>query len=472
MKTVAAEVLCMPSATSVPSVPDAISRVRLQILGLACSLSLLTYLDRICISRVQGEIQRDLSLSDIEMGFMFSAFTAGYALFEIPVGWLSDRWGARAVILRIVLWWSFFTALTGAIFNFFPESPLLLPLPWGWIGLSWGFVAMLVVRFLFGCGEAGVYPTLANVVRTWFPASQRAFAQGVIFMSARLGAALAPLIIGRLADAVGWRMAFLVLGLLGVAWSLVFARLFRNEPAEHPGVNSGELAMIGPPDRLRDHAGSRLPWREALASPAVWALTVVYVSIGCAWSFFPTWQPRYLLDAHGFSFRDSELWTGLPFLCGAAGSLIGGRLSDLIFRRTRNLRFARTVVGVGGCAGAAACMLCATLVDQPQQAVVLFALASFSNDLVLGPFWGTVTHIGGRYTGTLAGYLNMLGSLGAVCFVPLVPWLLQHGIQWHHVLELMSGLWVIAALAWLSVDTTRPLVPLESGLAGADVEES
>ena len=433
------------------------SRARLQVLALACSLSLLTYLDRICIARVQPDIERDLGLTDIEMGFVFSAFTAGYAVFLLPVGWLADMWGPRRVILRIVLWWSLFTALTGAVFDFFPNAPLRLPWPGGWIAVSWGFVAMLTVRFLFGCGEAGVYPALTTVVRAWFPPSQRALTQGAIFMSARLGAAFAPFIIGRLSHAVGWRLAFVALGTIGIAWSILFARYFRNQPAKQPAAVAEEiLTSQSAPDSTEQP--QELPWRQALSSPAVWALSLAYVGIGCAWSFFPAWQGRYFSDVYGLSFQDSEIWTGLPFLCGAAGAFAGGRLSDLLVVWTGNLRWARTLVGVFGCAGAAGCILLASVVHNSAQAVALFALASFSNDLVLGPFWATIADIGGRFTGTLAGWFNTVGCIGAMLFVPLIPWLRQQGLEWYFVLQIMACIWAIAAVAWLSVDTTRPIV--------------
>ena len=438
------------------------SRIRYRVLGVAASLSLLTYLDRVAITRVQGEIQRDLGFSKEQMGVVLAAFLVGYALFEIPVGWIADRRGARRVILKIVLWWSLFTALTGAVYNFLPGSPLWLPLPGGWVALSWGFATMVAVRFLFGCGEAGVYPALANVVRTWFPVTERAMAQGVIFMSSRVGAAIAPLVIGRLADAVGWRWAFVVLGLLGVVWSTVFARIFRERPADHPGVDGRELALIGPPDPTGAHGGPRLPWREALASRTVWAMAALYVlSISFGWAFYLTSQPRYLEDVYQLSFRDSELWTGLPFLVGAAGSVLGGRLSDLLVRRTGSLRWGRALIAMGGLAGAGACVLAASTIHHQWLAVTLFSLAFFSSDLSMAPFWATMTQVGGRFTGTLAGFINMVSLIGASLFVALMPWLQARGLSWQQTLQLVAGAWLAAAAIWLLVDAGRPLLPAD-----------
>ena len=446
--------------SSAASNDAAISRVRFRILSLVGSLSLLTYLDRICISRLQGEIQRDLGLSDIEMGAVFSAFLVGYALFEIPVGWLSDMWGPRSIILRIVLWWSFFTALTGAVFNFLPESRLWLPLPWGWVALSWGFVTMIAVRFLFGCGEAGVYPALSNVVRTWFPLTERAMAQGVIIMSSRFGAAMAPWVVGRLADNFGWRGAFVVLGLLGVAWSLLFVKIFRERPADHPGVRRQELALIGTASVANVHGGPRLPWREALRSPTVWALgAILILSNSFGWAFYLTWQGRYLLDVHGFKFRDSELWTGLPYLCGAAGTVLGGVLSDQILLRTKSVRWARSLVGMVGLGGAGGCFLAASVAHGRWEAVAFLSLAAFSSDLFMAPFFAAMTDVGGRFTGTLVGCINMLGVLGASLFVLYIPWLLKQHVPWEQVLQRIGCALLAAAALWLIVDAGRPLLP-------------
>ena len=444
-----------------PPTSDAVgSRVRFRILALVGSLSLLTYLDRICISRLQGEIQRDLGLSDIEMGAVFSAFFVGYALFEIPVGWLSDTLGARGVILRIVLWWSFFTALTGAVLDFFPDSRLWLPLPWGWVGLSWGFVTMVMVRFLFGCGEAGVYPTLSNVVRTWFPLTERAMAQGMIIMGSRFGAAMAPWVVGRLADAFGWRMAFVALGLVGVAWSLLFAKIFRERPADHPGIGRQELARIGIASVAKAHGGPSLPWREALRSPTVWALgAILILSNSFGWAFYASWQARYLLDVHGFKFRDSELWTGLPYLCGAAGTVLGGVLSDQILARTKSIRWARSLVGMVGLGGAGGCFLAASVAHGRWEAVALLSLAAFSSDLFMAPFFAAMTDVGGRFTGTLVGSINMLGVLGASLFVLYIPWLLKQQVPWQQVLQRIGCALLIASALWLIVDAGRPLLP-------------
>ncbi len=230
------------------------TRVRLGVLAFACSLSLVTYLDRICISRAAKEIQEDLGFSAKEMGLVFSAFLFGYLLFEVPGGWMGDRWGSRRVLTRIVLWWSVFTTLTGCVWASADGSVLGfggwgVPLFLNALGL------MILIRFLFGAGEAGAYPNLTRVVGTWFPFHERAFAQGAVWMSARLGGAFAPLVIGRLSAFLGWRQAFAVLGGIGVAWALAFRLWFRDRPSQHPGCNNAERDLIEHDPRRREAGG-------------------------------------------------------------------------------------------------------------------------------------------------------------------------------------------------------------------------
>src|SRR5262245_14735066 len=218
------------------------TRVRLGVLLFISTLSLITYLDRICIARVAPDICHDLKLSDEDMGLVFGAFALGYGLFEVPGGWFGDRWGSRRVLVRIVVWWSVFTALTGCVWAF----------SFQWLGYSvTSLAAMIAIRFLFGSGEAGAYPNLARVVKAGFPYQERAIAQGTVWMSARLGGAIAPLVIGRLSVALGWRQAFWVLGAIGIVWAVGFYVWFRERPEDKPECNDAERELIHPGSTAR-----------------------------------------------------------------------------------------------------------------------------------------------------------------------------------------------------------------------------
>ena len=196
---------------------------RYKVLGLMFALTLITYLDRVCIGATATVMSAELGLSKVQMGEVFSAFVLGYVLFEIPGGWLADRFGARALLTRIVIWWSAFTAVTG---------------------LAWNYTSLIVVRFLFGCGEAGAFPGTASAISRWFSFSERGRAQAVIMVGSRLGGALAPPLVIALMNIMGWRGVYWVFAGFGLVWAVFWTSWYRNSPEEHPSVDAEELAFI------------------------------------------------------------------------------------------------------------------------------------------------------------------------------------------------------------------------------------
>ncbi|HVN79154.1 MAG TPA: MFS transporter, partial [Terriglobia bacterium] len=220
----------------------------------AVTLAVITYIDRVCISQAAPLMTRDLGLSAVEKGYIFSAFTLAYALFEIPGGWLGDLIGPRKVLMRIVIWWSFFTAATG------------------W---AWGFVSLLVTRFLFGAGEAGCFPNLTKAFTVWLPRHERVWAQGIMWMSARWGGAFTPLLVVWVLTYVSWRRAFGAFGAIGVIWAVFFYRWFQDNPRHHPSVNAAELALLkGYEENASGHGD--VPWKKLLSSRTVWMLWIQY----------------------------------------------------------------------------------------------------------------------------------------------------------------------------------------------------
>lgn len=432
------------------------TRVRYGVLAFACTLSLITYLDRVCISRVQKEIQSELQITKEQMGWVFTTFLIGYGLFEIPGGWMGDVWGSRRVLFRIVVWWSAFTALTGCIWAF-PPAGLAL-------------ILMLAVRFLFGAGEAGAYPNLTRVIGVWFPYRERGMANGTIWMSARLGGAIAPLVIGRLTVWLGWRQAFWVLGCIGIVWAIAFFFWFRDRPEEMPGCNQAERDLIAgdqvtsqAPSSSSDHSWP--PLRNLIASPTTWAMGVAAFGVSFGWYFYPTWQPKYLEDVHRIAFHESEILTGLPFLCGAVGCLVGGRLSDWLIRATGSRRWGRSLIGLFGFSGAGLCVLGTGYITTPGQAVFLLCLAFLINDLAIPCIWAVSADIGGRYVGTVAGIMNTVGALGGMISPVMIPYVLGDPSQtipaerWRIIFAILAIAWFVSAAAWLFIDASKPLFP-------------
>ena len=451
------------------------TRTRYGVLGFACSLSLITYLDRICIMRAGPDIQRDLGFSDQQLGFVFSAFILGYTLFEVPGGWMGDKWGPRRVLTRIVLTWSIFTALTGSITAFSFDSGI--PAPGSTGTLVFGSLAlMLLVRFLFGVGEAGAYPNLTRVTRDWFPVRERGFSLGAIWMSARLGGAIAPFVIGRLAATLGWRNAFYLLGASGVVWVIAFRRWFTDRPEQHPSCNLAEQRIIEPPEAKRLHeSGHTWPGFRLLAgSLTIWAMCFTSFWVCFGWYFYPTWQPEYLLQVHEFKADDvdSELLTGLPFLCGAVGSIAGGKLSDILIGITGSRRWGRSLVGLFGFIGAGVCVLLTGWATEWRQAVGLLCLAFLINDLAIPPLWAAASEVGGRFAGSVSGLMNMIGGCGAILSPILIPRVLtrlpEHftpAERWQWIFAGLAGAWFLAAIAWLVIDSSKTLEPRETDIA-------
>src|SRR5512143_3855635 len=309
---------------AVSVVSPAPTRTRYWVVVFAVVLAVVQYIDRVCISEAAPLISRDLHLAPWQMGYVFSAFTLAYALFEVPCGWLGDRIGPRRVLLRIVLWWSFFTAATG----------------WA---RSW--LVLVATRFLFGAGEAGCFPNLTKALNRWLPSGERTRAQGILWMSARWGGAATPILVYLCLQHMHWRTAFLVFALLGLVWAAAFYAWYRDDPRSHPGVNAAEAALL--PAAEPGGAGHfAVPWRRWLRSRTVWCLCAQYWAVSYVWYYFVTWFPTYRLRARGFVVRQSAWLAGTPLLLGGFASLAAGRLAPLLARRFGGMRVARC--GLGG----------------------------------------------------------------------------------------------------------------------------
>src|SRR5262245_25188278 len=255
------------------------TRARRVLLGFALAVMAVAYLDRVCISIAAPSVRADLALSDAQMGYVFSAFTLAYALFEIPSGWLADRFGARAMLARIVLWWSAMTAATGA---------------------ATGFASLVALRWLFGMGEAGVFPTLARAFGRWLPARERGRGFGLTIMAAALGGAVTQPIVAWLLERTSWRLAFPIFGSVGLVYAAAWFWWFRDDPREHPAVNRAELETIGI-DVPGPHPA--VPCAALLRTCGMPALGAMYFCAIYGWYFYLTWLPTYLLRARGFDLR-------------------------------------------------------------------------------------------------------------------------------------------------------------------------
>lgn len=410
-------------------------KYRYRVLLFLFFLSILTFVDRVCISVVGKSMQEDLALSPTQWGWMLGIFSLAYGLFEVPAGILGDKIGPRRVLTRIVGAWSVFTVLTGAVTNFWQ---------------------LLVVRGFFGAGEAGAFPNASATIARWFPVVERARAQGVVFMASRLGGALTPLLVVPLLQAYGWRACFYIFGVVGLVWPLAWYLWFRDSPAEKRGVSPEEIAEIGSSAAPAGHVG--MSWKHILTRPALGWIMLMYYA--CCWTafFFLGWLHTFLERGRGFSKDDLVRLSWLPFVLGATAAILGGFTSDWLVKRI-GLKWGRRAVGLTGLGFSAICITAAMFTQDKVWTVVWLALGYAGSDFMLPVAWAVCLDIGGRQAGAVSGAMNMAGQLGAFSTSVAFGYIVSATGSYDLPLIPMAVMTVVSALLWLKIDPTKPLVP-------------
>ncbi len=375
----------------------------------------------------------DLGLTGVQMGMVFSVFALAYGTFEIPAGWLGDRWGQRLVLAPIVAAWSALTAVTG---------------------LARGFFSLVSVRFLFGAVQAGAFPTLARALARWFPLNERGRSTGLMWMGARLGGAVAPPLTAVLIARVGWRASFGWLAIPGLVWCWIFWMWYRDDPSDHPAVSESELASIRAGRRRRTSQSHAVPWRSLLGDGNLWALFAMYFCSAYGFYFFVTWLPTYLVDEHGLTLERSGLYAALPLLAGAMACVAGGALSDWLVRRA-GLSWGRRSVGIGGFALAAVGFALAAGADGPLEAVLWMAFAQGAQDLTLPVAWAVCVDVSHRYGGTATGFMNTASSVSAMISPISAAWLAGWFGSFSAMFWAAAVVYLVGALLWFVIDPER-----------------
>jgi sugar phosphate permease len=414
------------------------------VLGAACALAVITYIHRVGFATASAQFNTPLGLTGIHIGGLMAAFMVGYGAFEIPWGFLADRFGARKVLAVIILGGSALTASL-ALVGFLPREVLLVV----------GVLALL--RFAFGAFQAGTFPALSRMIADWMPTTERGRAQGAVWMCSRLGGALAPLVIYRLFRVMGdWRMPLVVVAILGFAWCAAFWPWFRNQPEEMPQVNRRERKLIEAgraPHAAHGHGA--VPWDRMLESPSVWALCAMYGFLGFSGNFYLTLLPLYLTSHRHLGMSAASWLTSLPFAFGVGACFLGGWLSDAVIRRWGK-RWGRRIVGAAGLGLAGVSILLVSQVKGVYPLGFLLVLAFFGNDLAMAPAWAAAADIGERYTGVLSGAMNMMASFMAAIQAIIVGWLLDADYLVAPFVILAAS-YTLGALCWIGVDVRRTL---------------
>lgn len=405
-------------------------------LWLTVAAYMITYMDRVVISSAVPTIREEFGFSLETMGGILAAFRWGYALFQIPGGWLGDRLGPRLALTLIVGWWSAFTSLTA---------------------LSWNEMSMRVFRFLFGVGEAGAFPIATRSLSRWMLPVERGYAQGITHAGSRIGAAVTPPLVVWLITSYGWRMPFFVFGVIGLLWAAAWYVYYRNTPGEHASVNKEELALIhqyAPPQKAGTH---NVPWRGILSSSNLWTLSLMYFCYGYCLSVYLDWFPTYLNTHRGFNLKQMGFYASLPLIAGVAGDFLGGWLSDRIGHATGSLKLARKVVAVGGFLIAAAFILPATFTKDSLTCVWFTCVAFFGLELTVGVSWAVPLDIGGDYAGSVSAVMNTFGNVGGAISPSVLAWLVT-AYGWNQPFVVASVMCLLGAILFARVDASKPIL--------------
>jgi len=406
------------------------TRARHKLLAFTTILAIITYLDRVAISSAAPAVRNEMGLDAVQMGWVFSAFTWAYAVFEIPSGWMGDVMGPRKVLTRIVIWWSAFTAATGA---------------------AWSFASLVVARLLFGIGEAGAFPNTSRSFAKWFPASERGVAHGWVFMGTRMGGAITPPLVVAMMTAIGWRQTFYLFGFLGVIWAWFWWRWFRDEPSQHPDVNAAELSWIEA-EREIAAAHGRFDW-AALLTPNLLLVYGMYFTMGYTLYFNLTWLPTYLKDVRGFTLQQAGWLSGAVLFTGGVMTYAGGKLTDYLVRRY-GLKVGRSM-GVVTLPVAGALLLGAAQTGDPMTAAVLLAATLGVADLSVSSCWSICHDIAGPHAGIVTGAMNTWGNIGGAISPLVVGYAVGWWNSWTVPFYITAGVYVFGAICTLFVDPRK-----------------
>ena len=419
------------SGSGSPSKP---TKTRWVILLLISLMYLITYMDRTNISVAAPAMAEEFGLSKTEFGIVFSVFLWAYSIGQIPGGWFADRVGPRKVLLFIVPFWSLMTVATA---------------------FAVGRTSLIFTRFVFGLGEAGAFPTATRAMQLWFPRSERGLVQGVTHSFSRFAVAIVPFIAVSIMVAFGWRWIFYLFGCVGLLWTFAFWVYYRNRPEEHERVNESELGHIRGynPDGTIKPSGSlgaktAVPWNRIFSSANMWYIAAAYGCFFYGTYFYMTWFPTYLLEYRHLSLQAVGIFASLPFLAGMVGDIAGGTLTDMVFRRTGRLKLARRAVAAPAMLASAACLIPAATTGNTWMALTCLTGSFFFLEMVIGPAWAVPMDVGGEYSGTVTGVMNMAGSLSASMSPIVFGFLVEKG-SWTAPFFITAAILVTGALIWM-----------------------
>ncbi len=398
-------------------------------------LAMIVLLDRILLSVAKEPVAESLSLNDKQMGWAMSVFALGYALFQTPAGMFADKFGARKVLTAVVTIWSVFTALTGAVFN---------------------FISLIIIRFIFGAGEAGAFPGMARAIYSWIPLQERGIVNGINFSGGRIGAAISLPFVAWLLDLVGWRMTFVLLGAIGLLWGLAWYLWFRDEPENHKSVKPEELQYIDQHRDKKKDVNVKINVTKLFTSKTLWLLMGQYFASNFTFFFCLTWLFPHLKVKYNLDAIEAGLYSSAPLIFGALGNWCSGFMVDWIYKR-KKWSLSRKLPAILGFLLASIGIVSSTYMTDVTGAMVFLSLAIFGADMTLSPSWSTCVDVGKQFSGAVSGTMNMAGNIGSFVTALAFPYMLEFTGSEIPFFFLAAGLNMLAVVLWMFVKPEKQL---------------
>lgn len=423
---------------------------RLGVLVLLALALVIAYLTRHCLAVANTTMQLELGINNREFGLLYSAFSLGYLLFQVPGGWLGQRWGTRVTMPLLGILWSAATLLTA----------LVTTLP-----------ALIATRFVFGLAQAGLIPNQAKVVNDWFPPSSRGTTSSVIVTAMSVGGVASMWLTARLMQFYDWRPVFQCYALVGVAWAVAFYALFRARPADVPGLNPEDTANTegaGPSEPFHEPAAEQPPLAapQLLACGSIWALAGQLFFKTAGYNLLVTFFPALLEYAYGTSSADAGAMASWPLIGVVFGSLLGGVLIDQVQQRTRSKRRSRCAVSAFALLLAAISMFATAGAATAHGWATAMTLAAFFSGIALPCTWAAVVDIGGSNSALAMGYVNIGSCLAGIAITPAIGHMIDYLRAIHGNLYLVilvhAVFYLAAALCWLLVDPEQAIDSVET----------
>jgi MFS family permease len=411
------------------------------VLFLLCLMYLVTYIDRVNISTAALAFKQELHISNVQYGWIFSAFAYTYALFQIVGGWIGDRYGPRLTLGLCGLVWGVATLGTG---------------------LAGGFWSLILARVLLGLGEGATFPTATRAMSSWTRAGWRGFAQGITHSFARFGNAVTPPLVAALIAAWTWRGSFIFFGLVSLVWVVAWVWYFRNDPRQHTGVSEAELAVLPPYGTAREHG--KVPWRRLV--PRMMPTTIVYFCYGWTFWLYLSWLPQFFQQGHNLNLKNSALFSGAVFFAGVLGDTAGGVLSDWVYKRTGDLAKARRNVIIVSLLGSLVFLLPIFFVQDLIVLALCLSASLFCLELTIGPIWSVPMDIAPKHAGTASGIMNTGSAVAAIVSPTVFGYVVDLSGSWELPFAGSIGLLLVGAVLtfWMRPDRSIEPAPERAAL--------